>query len=88
MRSRNQKSRRIPAAFAAFRGQRSEPLGAASVRPAIPIVTVAVEAAVAAAIVAVAVKSAMPAFAAAEPMAHSPRAPVIEAFSTWMRAIS
>src|SRR6266481_6729581 len=70
IRSRNQKSRRNPAAFPTFRGQRSEPLGAASVRPAIPIVTVAVEAAVAAAIVAVAVKSAMPAFAAAEPMAH------------------
>jgi len=31
MRSRNQKSRRIPAAFAAFRGQRSEPLGAAAI---------------------------------------------------------
>src|SRR5258708_33886506 len=53
MRSRNQKSRRIPAAFAAFRGQRSEPLGAGLVGPAVPIEAVAVVAAIPAVIVAV-----------------------------------
>src|SRR5260370_10371527 len=79
IRSRKQQSRRNPAAFPTFRSQRSEPLGAASVGAAVPIVTVAVEVVIATAVVAVPVaaaihhavlEAAVPAYAAAEPMPH------------------